>query len=153
MFFLLVHTQSVLDTHANIFHLTHSLFSLQRYIFFMIFAYYGQKLLSLCSNSGIWKRFCILFLFGVNPSPMCLAHLLVTGNMVKTAFFEERGSGLLEVEWHIGLDALFTDVQHPVIVTDTGITSRLATDGDLLTPLSIPVHRGSGGLRACSPEH
>ena len=44
MFFLLVHTQSVLDTHANIFHLTHSLFSLQRYIFFMIFAYYGQKI-------------------------------------------------------------------------------------------------------------
>jgi hypothetical protein len=41
---------------------------------------------------------------------MCLAHLLVTGNMVKTAFFEERGSSLLKVEWHIGLDALFTDV-------------------------------------------
>ena len=80
----------------------------------------------------------------VNPRPMCLTHLLITGYMVNSAILAERGSGLLEVEWHIGLDALFTDVEHPLIVTDTGISSRLATDSDLLTPLSIPVHRGSG---------
>ena len=67
---------------------------------------------------------------------MCLKHLLITGNMVNSAILAERGSGLLEVEWHIGLDALLTDVEHPLIVTDTGISSRLATDSDLLVFLS-----------------
>ena len=74
----------------------------------------------------------ILFLVGVNPRPMCLAHLLVTGNLIKSAILAECSSGLLEVERHIGLDALFSDVEHPVIVTNTGIVSRLAAYGYLL---------------------
>jgi len=41
---------------------------------------------------------------------MCLAHLLVTGNMIKSAILAEYGSGLLEMERDIGLDALLTDV-------------------------------------------
>ena len=74
----------------------------------------------------------IIFLVGVNPRPMCLAHLLVTGNLIKSAILAECSSGLLEVERHIGLDALFSDVKHPVIVTNTGIVSRLAAYGYLL---------------------
>lgn len=74
----------------------------------------------------------ILFLVGVNPRPMCLAHLLVTGNLIKSAILAECSSGLLEVERHIGLDALFSDFEHPVIVTNTGIVSRLAAYGYLL---------------------
>ena len=52
----------------------------------------------------------ILSLVGINPSPMCLAHLLVTGNMVKSTILAECGSGLLEMKRNIGLDALFTNV-------------------------------------------
>lgn len=51
-----------------------------------------------------------LFLVGVNPRPMCLAHLLVTRNMVNSSILAEMCSGLLEMERDIGVDALLSDV-------------------------------------------
>ena len=52
----------------------------------------------------------ILSLVGINPSPMCLAHLLVSWYVIQSSILAECGSCLLEMKWHISLDALFTDV-------------------------------------------
>ena len=70
----------------------------------------------------------------VYPCTVCLTHLLVAGDLIETAVFTESGTRLLEVEGDISLDALLTDIQHPFIVADTGIASRLAADSHLLTP-------------------
>jgi len=43
----------------------------------------------------------MLFLVGVNPRPMCLAYLLVTGNIVKSAILAECSSSLFKVERNI----------------------------------------------------
>ena len=51
---------------------------------------------------------------------MCLLHLLVSRNIVQTAILAEVRTRLLEMERHVGSDALLTDAEHPGIITDTG---------------------------------
>lgn len=75
---------------------------------------------------------------------MCLRHLLVSRNIIESAILTEMCSCLLEVERDIGVYTLFSDIEHPIIVADTGIIARLTADCYLLTPLSIPVNRGNG---------
>lgn len=73
-----------------------------------------------------------------------LCHLLISWYDIQSAVLLKMCASLLEVERDTGLDTLFTDVEYPVIVTDTGLASRLAADSHLLASLGIPAHRGSG---------
>ena len=50
---------------------------------------------------------------------MCLLHLLVSRDVVDTAILTEVGTRLLEVERHVGSDALLTDAEYPGIITGT----------------------------------
>ena len=65
---------------------------------------------------------------------MCLLHLLVSRDIVQTAILAEVGTRLLEVERHVGSDALLTDAEHPGIITDTCLRARLAANRHLLAP-------------------
>ncbi len=84
---------------------------------------------------------------------MSLWHLLVSRNAEGSTVLTEQGTCLLEVEGDIGIKALLTNVKYPIVIAYAGIAARLSANRHLFTPLSIPVHRGIGGLRACSPEH
>ena len=70
----------------------------------------------------------------IDASFVGLCHLLVTRDIVDSFTFSKVCSCLLEVERHIGCHALFSDIEHPFIITDASITSRLASDCHLLTP-------------------
>ena len=63
-----------------------------------------------------------------------LLHLVVTRDIVKTTILAKVRTCLLEVEGNIGCDALLTDAENPVIITDAGIVSRFASDCYLFTP-------------------
>ena len=80
----------------------------------------------------------------IDGSFVRLCHLLVARDIVDSAILAEVCSCLLEVEGDIGCHALLSDVEHPFVIADTGITSGLASNSNLFTPLSIPVNRGSG---------
>ena len=67
---------------------------------------------------------------------MRLFHLLVSWDVVQTAILAEVGTRLLEVERHVGSDALLTDVEHPGIITDTGFRAGLAANCHLFAPRS-----------------
>ena len=95
---------------------------------------------------------CNLFRLESDIGTSGLRHLLTTGNAIKTAVLSEQCPRLLEVEGDIGIKALLTNVKYPIVIAYAGIAARLSANRHLFTPLSIPVHRGIGGLRACSPE-
>lgn len=63
-----------------------------------------------------------------------LCHLLISRNVEKTAILAEQGSSLLEVEGNIGINALLTDGEYPIIVAYAGITARLTSDSYLIAP-------------------
>ena len=65
---------------------------------------------------------------------MRLLHLLVTRDIVQTSILAEVRTRLLEVEWHVGSDALLTDAEHPGIITDAGLRARLAANRHLFAP-------------------
>ena len=52
---------------------------------------------------------------------MCLYHLLVSWNNIEFSILTEMCSCLLEVERNISIDTLFSDIEYPIIVADTGI--------------------------------
>ena len=52
---------------------------------------------------------------------MCLFHLLVSRDIVQMAILAKMRTSLLEVERHVGSDALLTDAEYPGIITDTGL--------------------------------
>ena len=73
-----------------------------------------------------------------------LLHLLVSRNAEGSPILAEQGTCLLEMEGDIGINALLTNVKYPIVITDASIAARFSTNCHLFTPLSIPVHRGSG---------
>ena len=65
---------------------------------------------------------------------MCLFHLLVSWDFVQTSILAEVRTRLLEMERHVGSDALLTDAEYPGIITDTGLRARLAAYRHLFAP-------------------
>ena len=65
---------------------------------------------------------------------MRLCHLQAAWDVVHATVFSETSARLLEMERHVGRDALLSDAKHPIIVADTGFGPRLASDRNLLTP-------------------
>ena len=59
----------------------------------------------------------------IYPSTICLIHLLVSRNVIEFAILKKMRSCLFEVERNIGIDALFTNVEHPIVITHTGVFS------------------------------
>ena len=52
---------------------------------------------------------------------MRLFHLQVSWDIVQTTILAEVRTRLLEMERHVGSDALLTDAEYPGIITDTGL--------------------------------
>ena len=69
-----------------------------------------------------------------NTSASRLLHLQAARDAKETAILAERGSRLFEIEWNIGGDALAADVEHPIVITDAGITARFPAYRHLLNP-------------------
>ena len=65
---------------------------------------------------------------------MGLAHLFFSWNIIGTPIHAEVGTCLFEVEGDISFDTLFSDIEYPIVVADTGIIAGLTTDCHLFTP-------------------
>ena len=72
----------------------------------------------------------IMLYININSSLICLRHLLVSRNIIEFTILTEMCSCLLEVEKYIGTDTLFSDIEHPIVVADTGIIAGFTATGD-----------------------
>ena len=55
-----------------------------------------------------------------------LAQLVATAHVVHLAILDKAGAGLVESEGHIFLNALATQVEHPVVVAGARLAARFA---------------------------
>ena len=61
-----------------------------------------------------------------------LAELVAPRHAEHFAVLDEVGSGLMETERNVGVDALLPEVQHPTVVARAGAGARFSANGDLL---------------------
>ena len=73
--------------------------------------------------------------FVVDVGFVSLAKLIASLNPVHLSVFYKMSTGLVKTEWHVFFNALFADVENPVVVARSCIYARLSSDRDLLNSL------------------
>lgn len=73
-----------------------------------------------------------------------LTQLVGTAHVVHFAVFHKTGTGLVETEGHIFLNALAAEVEHPIVVAGTCLSARFASYTHLLYRIVQIVHKVDG---------